>query len=97
MTRISVKNTISSNMALVDLNSIYDAFDDVASSAVFQAQYGGGSYNTFRGYGFSSDSLGEPSARTVASYHAEGFREVTSTIADIRGPDPIEARRSFEQ
>ena len=70
MARIDVKNNFSFNLANLDLNSIYEAYNYVASGTVFQAQYGGGSSDTFRGIGFTYNALGEPTGGIVTSYQS---------------------------
>src|SRR4051812_8529603 len=70
MARIDVKNGFSFNLVNLDLNSIYEAYNYVATDTVFQAQYGTGYSDTFRGFGFSYNAVGEPTGGTVTSYQA---------------------------
>lgn len=86
MARIDVKNGFSFTFANINLNGIYEAVDYVASSTVFQARYGGGSNDTFRGSGFSYDALGEPTGGVVTSYQATLTGRVIFTVAGVAAP-----------
>src|SRR4051812_44429570 len=86
MARIDVKNGYSFNLANLDLNTIYEASNYVATSTVFQAQYGVGYSDTFRGFGFTYNEVGEPIGGTVTSYQAVYGGHVAFTVSSVSAP-----------
>ena len=83
MARIDVKNGFGFNLALLDLNAIYEAQTYLSTSTVFRADYGGGTSDTFRGSGFTYNVLGEPTGGLVTSYQGMGFGQVVFTVTGI--------------
>ena len=83
MATITAKNGFIYDPKYLDLNAIYEAYSYVASSSVFRANYGYGSSDTFRGYGFTYNQIGEPVAGVVTSYQAAIFGKVALTITNI--------------
>ncbi|WP_262271837.1 calcium-binding protein [Microvirga yunnanensis] len=83
MARIEAKNGYVFNLSNLDLNSIYEGSSYVADSTVFQAWYGGSSYDLFRGSGFTYNSIGEPTGGTVTSYQALRGGSVAFTVTGV--------------
>ncbi|HEY8381313.1 MAG TPA: M10 family metallopeptidase C-terminal domain-containing protein [Microvirga sp.] len=83
MARIEAKNGYGYNLSLLDLNAIYEADNYVADGSVFQASYYGGSSDTFRGYGFTYNFIGEPTGGVITSYQAIRFGRVAFTVTGV--------------
>src|SRR5688500_1474897 len=83
MARIDVRNGFGFNLGLLNLNSIYEATSYISTSNVFQADYGAGTSDTFRGYGFTYNELGEPTGGVVTSHQLMVYGRVAFTVTGI--------------